>query len=315
MANKYSFWKDIKARVDGSGRMKSYIQQVYENVFQQYHQKYYNVWMTKFKWNGLDKDCEEQEENFIMRKLWSDGTVALRNIENTDMIAAAGYATNQYNIFDFPEVITLVKNREASDKIIPKDPQVVNKDVAILYCLPSHEPIEKTVDFYCYRIAQVELVINNNLKLHNNPFLISCTEENKQQMTDIVDRILNNELVIFSSQKDIASLQALIINAPYLIDKLKSYQVSLENELLTILGIDNSGVQAKKAQMLVDEVNANNDIINDFGAAIEDQLRQYLDRANKVLNRNISIEAKSKPVDTTKDFEDASIVKTKEEEA
>ena len=315
MANKYSFWKDIKARVDGSGRMKSYIQQVYENVFQQYHQKYYNVWMTKFKWNGLDKDCEEQEENFIMRKLWSDGTVALRNIENTDMIAAAGYATNQYNIFDFPEVVTLVKNREASDKIIPKDPQVVNKDVAILYCLPSHEPIEKTVDFYCYRIAQVELVINNNLKLHNNPFLISCTEENKQQMTDIVDRILNNELVIFSSQKDIASLQALIINAPYLIDKLKSYQVSLENELLTILGIDNSGVQAKKAQMLVDEVNANNDIINDFGAAIEDQLRQYLDRANKVLNRNISIEAKSKPVDTTKDFEDASIVKTKEEEA
>ena len=317
MANKYSFWKDIKARVDGSGRMKSYIQQVYENVFQQYHQKYYNVWMTKFKWNGLDKDCEEQQENFIMRKLWSDGTVALRNIENTDMIAAAGYATNQYNIFDFPEVVTLIKNREASDKIIPKDPQVVNKDVAILYCLPSHEPIEKTVDFYCYRIAQVELVINNNLKLHNNPFLISCTEENKQQMTDIVDRILNNELVIFSSQKDIASLQALIINAPYLIDKLKSYQVSLENELLTILGIDNSGVQAKKAQMLVDEVNANNDIINDFGAAIEDQLRQYLDRANKVLNRNISIEAKSKPVDTTKDFEDASITeqKAKEEEA
>ena len=69
--------------------------------------------------------------------------------------------------------------------------------------------------------------------------------------------------------------------------------------------------------MLVDEVNANNDIINDFGAAIEDQLRQYLDRANKVLNRNISIEAKSKPVDTTKDFEDASITeqKAKEEEA
>ena len=133
-------------------------------------------------------------------------------------------------------------------------------------------------------------------------------------MTDIVDRILNNELVIFSSQDDISNLQALILNAPYLIDKLKSYQVSLENELLTILGIDNSGVQAKKAQMLVDEVNANNDIINDFGAAIEDQLKQYLDRANKVLNRNISIEAKSKPVDTTKDFEDASITEQKQEE-
>ena len=133
-------------------------------------------------------------------------------------------------------------------------------------------------------------------------------------MEDIVNRILNNELVVFCSQKDITNLQALLLNAPYLIDKLKAYQVSLENELLTILGIDNSGTQAKKAQMLVDEVNANNDIINDFGASIEDELRQYLERANKVLNRNISIEAKSKPVDTTKDFEDASITEQKQEE-
>ena len=304
--NKYAFFSRYK-NANGS------VMQLLKNTVSNYKNKYYNVWMSKFKWSGLDEECAEQQENFIMRKLWSEGTVALRNIENTDMMAAASYATNQYNIFDFPEVITLVKNRDASDKIIPKDPQVVNKDVAIIYCLPSHEPIEKIVDFYCSRMAQVELVINNNLKLHSNPFLISCTEENKQQMEDIVNRILNNELVVFCSQKDITNLQALLLNAPYLIDKLKAYQVSLENELLTILGIDNSGTQAKKAQMLVDEVNANNDIINDFGASIEDELRQYLERANKVLNRNISIEAKSKPVDATKDFEDASIGKAKEE--
>ena len=304
--NKYAFFNRFKG-ANGS------VMQLLKNTVSNYKNKYYNVWMSKFKWSGLDEECAEQQENFIMRKLWSEGTVALRNIENTDMMAAASYATNQYNIFDFPEVITLVKNRDASDKIIPKDPQVVNKDVAIIYCLPSHEPIEKIVDFYCSRMAQVELVINNNLKLHSNPFLISCTEENKQQMEDIVNRILNNELVVFCSQKDITNLQALLLNAPYLIDKLKEYQVSLENELLTILGIDNFGT-AKKAQMLVDEVNANNDIINDFGASIEDELRQYLERANKVLNRNISIEAKSKPVDTTKDFEDASIIETKKKE-
>ena len=66
--------------------------------------------------------------------------------------------------------------------------------------------------------------------------------------------------------------------------------------------------------MLVDEVNANNDAINDFGNSIIDELKSWLERANKVLNRNISIEAKSKPVDTTKDFEDASITEQKQEE-
>ena len=99
---------------------------------------------------------------------------------------------------------------------------------------------------------------------------------------------------------------------PFLIDKLQAYIVSMENELLTILGVDNSGVQAKKAQMLVDEVNANNDVINDYGNSIIDELTKWLDRANKVLNRNITIEAKSKPVDTTKDYEDASITVDKE---
>ena len=133
-------------------------------------------------------------------------------------------------------------------------------------------------------------------------------------MEDIVERILNNELVVYSAVGDINKLQTLATTAPYLIDKLKAYQVSLENELLTILGIDNSGVQAKKAQMLVDEVNANNDAINDFGNCIIDELKSWLERANKVLNRNISIEAKTKPVDTTKDFEDASITEQKAKE-
>ena len=64
--------------------------------------------------------------------------------------------------------------------------------------------------------------------------------------------------------------------------------------------------------MLVDEVNANNDVINDYGRSIEDEIRGWLERANKVLNKNISIEAKSKPVDTTKDYEDKSIQDDKE---
>ena len=224
------------------------------------------------------------------------------------------FATISYNYLDFPETVNLINKRGVSEVIIPSGEQVVNKDVAIVYCLPSHKPIKQLVKYYTDRIAQVEIIINNNLKLQNIPFVIGCNEESKDSMEDIVERILNNELVVYSAVGDINKLQTLSTTAPYLIDKLKSYQVSLENELLTTLGIDNSGVQAKKAQMLVDEVNANNDAINDFGNCIIDELKSWLERANKVLNRNISIEAKTKPVDTTKDFEDASITEQKQEE-
>lgn len=304
--NKYQFWKRFKGQ-------PNYIQELLNEVSNNYTDKYYNIWMSKFKWTGLDEETKEQQENYIMRKLWSDGSLAIRNIANTNLIALMPFATISYNYLDFPETVNLINKRGVSEVIIPSGEQVVNKDVAIVYCLPSHKPIKQLVKYYTDRIAQVEIIISNNLKLQNVPFVIGCNEEDKDSMEDIVERILNNELVVYTAVGDINKLQTLVTTAPYLIDKLKSYQVSLENELLTTLGIDNSGVQAKKAQMLVDEVNANNDAINDFGNCIIDELKSWLERANKVLNRNISIEAKTKPVDTTKDFEDASI--KKEEEA
>ena len=305
--NKYQFWKRFKGQ-------PNYIQELFQEVSNNYTDKYYNIWMSKFKWTGLDEEAKEQQENYIMRKLWSDGSLAIRNIANTNLIALMPFATISYNYLDFPETVNLINKRGVSEVIIPSGEQVVNKDVAIVYCLPSHKPIKQLVKYYTDRIAQVEIIINNNLKLQNIPFVIGCNEEDKDSMEDIVERILNNELVVYSAVGDINKLQTLATTAPYLIDKLKSYQVSLENELLTILGIDNSGTQAKKAQMLVDEVNANNDAINDFGNCIIDELKSWLERANKVLNRNISIEAKTKPVDTTKDFEDASITEQKQEE-
>ena len=277
-----------------------------------YNNKYYNLWMSKFEWKGLDEDLKEQEENYIMRKLWYDGTVAIRNIKNTNMIAIAPWELQNYNYLGFPETINLINERGASKTIIPSKTLIVNKDVALLFCTPSQKPIKAVVDYYVDRITQAVVLINNNLCLQNMPFVINCTEEDQKRLSDIVDRILSNELVITTASSDINKLQALITQVPFLIDKLQAYIVSMENELLTILGVDNSGVQAKKAQMLVDEVNANNDVINDYGNSIIDELTKWLDRANKVLNRNITIEAKSKPVDTTKDYEDASITVDKE---
>ena len=302
---KYDFCKRYK----GCGtEVKAFINQVAQNL----KNKYYNVWMSKFKWSGLDEEIKEQEQNYIMRHFWSEGTVALRNIKGLNLIAMCPWNTETYNYLDFPEKIVLVNKRGVSKTIIPSTPQVVNKDVALLYCLPNHKSISSVVYYYIERMIQVEIVINNNLKLQNIPFVIGVTEEDKDQFDDIIEKILNNELVVFTSVNDIKKLQTLATNAPYIVDKLKTYLVSLENELLTVLGIDNSGAQAKQAQLTVDEVNASNDIINDYGLAIEDEIKAWLERANAVLGRNISIEAKTKPVDSTHDYEDVTITESKE---
>ena len=157
------------------------------------------------------------------------------------MLAMCPFSEIKFNYLDFPDTITLVNKRGVSEQIIPTGEQIVNKDVAIVYCLPNHKPIEYVVNFYVDRIAQAEVLINNNLKLQNMPFVIGVTEDDKEEFEDIITRILNNELIVFTSVGDLNKLQTLTTNSPYIVDKLKSYEVSLENELLTILGIQNSG--------------------------------------------------------------------------
>lgn len=286
---KYAFWY-------GDGNAVSEIQ---NRCRQNYINKCYNIWMSKFQWDGLDEEMAAQEENFIMRKFWSDGTVAARNINNTDLMAFAPWTLQSLNYYDLPETVNLVNLHGVSNNIIPTSTQVVNKDVVLLYCQPSHKPILTTVSYYVDRMVQVDMVINTNLQLQKMPWLIGVDEADKDKMEDIVQRILNNEVVVFADLQSLGKIQTLATNTPYIIDKLVEYKRSLEQELMTFLGVDNNGsASLEQTHISVDAVNANNDMINDYGNAIESEINKGLKDIKRVLNRDIRIKAVSKPVNT-----------------
>lgn len=63
--NKYTFFKGNDEY--GNGGRDAVL--VLENKCKQnYINKFYNIWMSKFKWGGLDEEIKDQQENFIMRK-------------------------------------------------------------------------------------------------------------------------------------------------------------------------------------------------------------------------------------------------------
>ena len=286
---KYAFWY-------GDGNSVSDIQ---NRCRQNYINKCYNIWMSKFQWDGLDEEMAAQEENFIMRKFWSDGTVAARHINNTDLMVFAPWTLQSLNYYDLPETVNLVNLHGVSNNIIPNSTQVVNKDVVLLYCQPSHKPILTTVSYYVDRMVQVDMVINTNLQLQKMPWLIGVDEADKDKMEDIVQRILNNEVVVFADLQSLGKIQTLATNTPYIIDKLVEYKRGLEQELMTFLGVDNNGsASLEQTHISVDAVNANNDIINDYGNAIESEINKGLKDIKRVLNRDIRIKAVSKPVNT-----------------
>lgn len=297
--NKYTFFKGNSENGDGG---KQSVLELQNKIKQNYINKYYNIWMSKFEWEGLDEELKEQQENFIMRKFWSDGTLAARNVDKVNILAFAPYGGMEYDMYDFPSKVTLVNLRNAPVNVIPFEPQVVNKDVVIGWCQPNHKPIAAVVQYYVERMVEVDMVINTNLNLMKMPFLVGVNEVDKKKMEDIVRRILNNEVVVFADLQELNKVQSLATQTPYIIDKLNEHKRGLEQELMTYMGVDNNGSSSlEQTHVSVDAVNANNDIINDYGNAIEGEINKWLAQIERVLNRKLRIKCKSKPVNSVKE--------------
>lgn len=268
---------------------KQNINDLKQQLFTQRFNRYYNIWMSKLKWSGLDEENKEQEENYIMRKGWSDGQIAIRKIKNTDLLAFTPFTANTWNMYDFPETVMLINERSVPTSLIPNTPQIVNKDVVIGYFTPSHKPISDIVRHYVNLMVQAEMIINTNLQLQNMPFLIGVDPDDEKKMRDIVDKILNNEIVVYADLQSLQKIQSLVTSTPYLVDKLKMYIKTLEEELLTIFGIDNNNGNNQQ-NIVIDAINANNDIINQYNYSIESEMNKWINRVNVLFNRNISIE-------------------------
>lgn len=247
--------------------------------------------MNKFEWSGLDEEMAAKQEHYIMNEFWAKGKVAALPIKNTDMMVYCPWALNTIDCYGTPETVTLINMYNAP--FIPLNPQIVNKNVTLGYCQPNHKSIADVVMFYIDRLVQVDMVINTNLQLQKMPFLIGVDPMDKAQMEDIVDRIINNETVVFASLDELQKIQTLATATPYILDKLVDHRRTIEQELYTVLGIDNNGTtNLEKTHIVADAVNANNDLINNLGSAIENEIRKWLDDTNRIFNRHIEIKCR-----------------------
>ena len=282
--------------------------------YQYYLTKYFNLFMGAYKFTGITP----QQQDYILRKLWSEGKISAFIVEGTKleagevptstnqypngMIAFVPFAPFMFDIYDWPIQVNLVRVRGAT--FIPDEPQVVNRDVVIGYAQKSKKPVLAIVDFYLQKIVDVEMTIRVQLKSHKVPWLVGTTPENEAKLKALFDKVENDDEVLYVSANEIKDMTTLQGGNAYIIDKLYSYKQALENELLTYLGIDNIGIMEKKEHLITDEVNSNNDLINDHSDNFLSCLKHFCEEIKEYLGYPISVEATSSPVSANEDYEE-----------
>lgn len=261
---------------------------VRSNLVDHYNNKYFNLFMTIYKAGGLS----QQAADFFFRRCWDTGGYVIFPVAEEPYVST--FTTSLVDVYGWAKDVEVVNKYNAS--FFPVGPQRVDRDVVIGYVRPNHKSIKAMVDNYIERLVNIDMVINTNLVVHKMPFVVGVSPADRQKCEDLMQRLLNDDVVIFTELKDLQLAKAMTTNAPYIADKLYAQRIALEKELLTELGIDNAIVDETKERSLVDEVNANNALINLNGIMMLEQIKTAFDKANELFNFKLSIKPVLKTV-------------------
>lgn len=256
--------------------------------------KYYNLFMNNYEIEGVDYE----QKDYILRKLWGEGSIACFKIKETEgaadhpqgLLVFTQFSPLMYNLYDYPIEVTLINTRGVN--FIPSSPQHVNKDVVIGYAQRNKKPVYFIVEYYAKKIALVESAIQMNVLAQKCPWLLATTPENKEKMRKFYGDLLEDTNGLFIDSQAIDGVKTLITGAPYTIDKLYSHSKSLEDELREALGFNNLGVQEKKEHLVNIEVKANNEITKSSSDSFEDCMIEFADKIKDVLEYDVNIYSK-----------------------
>lgn len=275
-----------------------------------YIERIYNIWLNKYEVEGVSRD----EREFILRALWEKGYVAAFNLINPNKTfmkskpeyfadpVELGYADAafiDYNIYNRPISCNLINLR--GSPYIPAKEMVINKDVVIISATHTLDPLYTLLAPFIARVIDIEMTIRANLKGAKLTRLIEVTDDSKLSAEDLGAQLDDDDPVIFVNSGMAEALRDIGGASSTLIDTLYKYKKDVENEILTILGINNTPFE-KKERLVTDEVNSNNQLVEENGGVMDDCLKESCDLIKEVFGKSISFTQKKTEIPAQDDI-------------
>lgn len=266
-----------------------------------YREKFFNKWMNKYEFKGLNY----QQKQFFMKKMWADGSVAVSSIKSADKALAGLIASgvvdmqensiiitpwtpsSRFNIYDYPTHIRLVNTRGV--KFITPDELELDKEAVVIHALKNHKSIYSSIEAKVNEIVDIEMKKRVARKAQSQPWMFAFSPEDFAQAKKMQQRLEDDEPYMFVLLEEIDKAKSLTSGAPYIVDKFEQDRQKVENDILTMLGVNNVGVGEKKEHLVVDEINANNEDIETNDKAFMNEIEEGWDRVYNVLGYKVEV--------------------------
>ena len=251
--------------------------------------KYYQMLaLNRYKWENLPNGIESR---YIEQMLYDNGECAMFDHPDLGLCALRSSSRENLNIYGEPTKLTVTGFNEHRTIMMDDCVRILNNDLGL--------PTLQHIVYYARRMAEIEDIIMQNLRLQRVPYLFATDENNALSMKTLYDRIYQGEPAIFIDKEMLKgepeNIMVIPTTAPYLVDKLQIQKQEMERELLTFLGINNT--LEKKERLIVDETNSNNQFIKMASDIGFKQRQLACEQINEMFGLNVRV------VETQDEFE------------
>lgn len=263
--------------------------------------EFVNLAIKRFKWSNLPKGLtSDRLEEMLINYGMLGGFI--NEVELLTILPMQGNGKiNIYNEYDEYRLYGF----NGYEKTISSD------DVCRLKNNPTASNDIDTLQIYAKRIDDIERTQEINLFQQNIPKIVATNRDGILTVKNIIDKLQKFKFVVLTREKginnQIKSDDILDTSAPYLLDKLSDYENFYRNKVLSFLAINNANTD-KKERLLVDEVNANNDLINTMLDMMFECRQEFCKEIKEKFNIDIKVEKREineqLHVNTTTDSEE-----------
>lgn len=223
--------------------------------------------------------------HYLELQLMKEGKAALTFNKSYGYMGLKAQASQGLNIYGKPIHFNLLGENGFNIQGLKE-----GEDFILIKNTPQMRSLWSIIDEYAKRIVNTLQTLDIRTNAHKVPYIVATNPRNELSVKILTDKVLNNEMAVIGDKNflDNEPIKAFDLKVDFINDKLQDQVNDLMGEILTIIGIDNNSID-KGERLIVDEVNANNDIINRNLYLMLDERVKAVERFNTLYGTNMSV--------------------------
>ena len=236
------------------------------------------ICLNEHEWDGLPEGIEARH---IERLLFNPGFAVFFRDPGMDYMVLEGSPDGHLNVYGDP-LGYRVHGYNYQRHIKAEDCVIIRNNLLGL-------PTEPFIMHYVNKITEAERTMDVNIKACKTPVIFACDDKDVLTFKRIFQEVDGNVPAIFADRGlNLDSIQAFLTGVKFMGNELMDYKRSVESDLLTFLGQNNTPVD-KKERLITDEAEANDQLIASF-ADLQLQARQKAcEEINALFGLNVSV--------------------------